>query len=215
MQVRDWMTTSVEVVRPDDDVESARALMRARRVRQLPVVSGGTIVGIITDRDLRGAAHDAAAKVSSLMTPGPLTTTPGTLIEDAASVLRMHKIGALPVVEHGRMVGIVSESDLLDALVELTRIAEPTTLLQIECDDGIREMERARRMLERRGANVLWMRSACETDGRVHVTLRVRSPLGFAPEQALEESGFRVSLCVTGTRRATQPTLDGFAARQA
>jgi acetoin utilization protein AcuB len=204
------MTTPVEVAHPDDDVESVRARLRTRRVRQLPVVVGGTLVGIITDRDLRGA-RDPAATVSSLMTPGPLTTTPGTLIEDAASVLRTHKIGALPVIEHGAVVGIVSESDLLDALVELTRITEPTTLLQIECDDGLREMERARSMLERRGASVLWMRSACEPDGRVHVALRVRSPLGFAPEQVLEEGGFRVSLCVTGTRRATQPSRDRLA----
>src|SRR5204862_451057 len=118
-----------------------------------------------------------------------------------ASLLRERKIGALPVVERGRLIGIVTESDLLDALVELTRVVEPTTLLEVECDDGIREMERVRSTLDRRGARVLWIRTVSEPDGRVHVALRVRAPLGCAPEQVLEEAGFRISLCVTGAKR--------------
>jgi acetoin utilization protein AcuB len=197
MQIRDWMTTPVEVTHPDADVPSTRARLRARGFRQLPIVVNGTLIGIVTDRDLRGVL-DPAATVSSVMTPGPITTTPGALVEDAASVLRARKIGALPVVERGCLVGIITESDLLDALVQLTRIVEPTTLLELECDDGIHETERARSMLERRGASVLWMRTASDPNGRVHAAVRVRSPVGIAPEQILEEGGFRVSLCVTG-----------------
>jgi acetoin utilization protein AcuB len=197
MQVRDWMTTPVEVAHPDDDVASARRRLADHRFRQLPVVVNGALLGIVTDRDLR-SAEDPQARLAAIMTSAPLATTPGTLIEDAASLLREQKIGALPVVERGRVIGIVTESDLLDALVALTRVVEPTTLLEVECDEGIREMERARRELERRGAHVLWMRTACEPHGRVHAALRVRAPLGCAPERVLEEAGFRVSLCVTG-----------------
>ncbi len=212
MQVRDWMSTPVEVADPDEDIASVGTRMRANRIRHMPVVVGGTLVGIITDRDVRDA-RDGAAAVVSLMTPTPLTTTPETLIEDAARDLRARKIGALPVVERGSLVGIVTDSDLLDALVELTQVLEPTTLLEIDCDDGLREMERARRILEQRGAQVLWTRTDCESSGRVHCAIRVRSPRGCAPERLLEEAGFRVSLCVTGANRTR--LLDNTASQRA
>jgi acetoin utilization protein AcuB len=204
MQIRDWMTEQVEVAHPDDDVASVRVRLDRRRVRQLPVVVGGTVVGIITDRDVR-ATRDPAARVSTVMTSDPITTIPSARIEDAASILRQCKIGALPVVERGALVGIVSESDLLQALIELARILEPTTLLEVECDDGLPEAQRVRSVLERHGVEVLWMRTASEPDGRVHLALRVRSPLGHVPEQTLEEAGFRVSSCIAGGGRATQP----------
>lgn len=204
MQVRDWMTEQVEVAHPEEDIVSVRVRLDSRRVRQLPVVVGRTLVGIITDRDVR-ATRDPAARVSAVMTSEPITTTPSARIEDAASILRQRKIGALPVVERGALVGIISESDLLDALVELARVLEPTTLLEVECDDGLREAQRVRSVLERHGTAVLWMRTKCEPDGRVHLALRVRSPLGHVPEQTLEEAGFRVSSCIAGAPQAAQP----------
>jgi acetoin utilization protein AcuB len=205
MHVRDWMTEQLEVAHPDDDVTSVRRRLHERRIRQMPVVSGERLVGIITDRDLR-SERDPAARVAAVMTPDPATTSPGMPIEDAAVLLRARKIGALPVIEDGALVGIVSESDLLRAFVELTRIVEPTTLVEFECDDGIPGAQRARGILERRGGQVVWMRAAAEPDGRLHVGLRVRASIGYAPEQILEEAGFRVSACVTG-RTAEKPPL--------
>lgn len=198
MQVQDWMTKQVEVAHPDDDVASVRVRLDRRRVRQLPVVVGGTVVGIITDRDVRATRDPAATRVSTVMTSHPMTTTPSARIEDAASTLRQCKIGALPVVERGALVGIVSESDLLEALIELARVLEPTTLLEVECDDGLPETQRVRSVLERHGADVLWMRTKCDPDGRIQLALRVRSPVGQVPEQMLEEAGFRVSSCIAG-----------------
>jgi acetoin utilization protein AcuB len=197
MYVRDWMTEQLEIAHPDDDVALVRRRLHDRRIRQMPVVAEGRLVGIITDRDLR-SERDPAARVVAVMTPDPATVGPGTPIEDAAVLLRARKIGALPVVEAGALVGIVSESDLLRAFVELTRIVEPTTLVEFECEDGIRGAQRARGLLERRGGQVVWMRAAADPDGRLHVGLRVRVPIGHAPEQILEEAGFRVSACVSG-----------------
>jgi acetoin utilization protein AcuB len=206
------MTEQVEVAHQDDDVASVRLRLHQHRIRQMPVVAGATVVGIITDRDVRGTS-DLTAKVSTAMTSDPMTTTPSARIEDAASTLRQCKIGALPVVERGALVGIVSESDLLEALVELARVVEPTTLLEVECDEGLPEARRARRVLERHGADVLWMRTTCEPDGRVRLALRLRSPLGQVPEQVLEEAGFRVSSCIAGGPQAMQPSgWDGMAA---
>ncbi len=202
MRVQDWMTTEVEVAHPEEDVASVRERLRKRHVRQLPVIAAGTLVGIVTDRDVR-AEHDPSAKIARVMSPYPMTTTPTTLVEDAAAILAAHKIGALPVIDDGALVGIISDSDLLRALVELTRLLEPTTVVDVECPDGMSEALRARSVLERHGCEVLWMRSATDPQGGAHMTLRVRASRGRAPEQLLEETGFRVSSCLMGNGRGS------------
>ena len=77
MRVRHRMSEQVEVVRAEDDVESVRERLRKRRVRQFPVLSGGKLVGIVTDRDVR-SERDPTAKVETVMTPAPMTTSPET-----------------------------------------------------------------------------------------------------------------------------------------
>src|SRR5690349_22352824 len=118
MLVRDCMTTRVETVHPEESVAAVREVFRRRRIRQLPVVAADRVIGIVTDRDVRSAASDTAT-VDAVMTPNPATTTPGTPVEHAAATMRARKFGALPVVEGNTLVGIVSESDLLDALTKL------------------------------------------------------------------------------------------------
>lgn len=195
MLVRDCMTSQVEVVRPDDDVATVRETFRRRRIRQLPVVAAGRVIGIVTDRDVRGVA-DAHATVDSVMTPTPATTTPGTPIELAATTLRIRKIGALPVLDGDTLVGIVSESDLLAAMVRLCNMLDPTTVLELECPEDPGAASRARQLLERHGGRVAWMTAIRARGGRECINLRVRMPPGHAPEQLLEEAGFTVVSCV-------------------
>jgi acetoin utilization protein AcuB len=197
MLVRNWMSEQLEVVGPDDDVAAVRARLHERRVRQFPVVADGKLVGIITDRDVR-SARDPAAKIETVMTVDPVTTTPSTPVEEAAALLRLRKVGALPVMEGDTLVGIVSESDLLQALIDLTRVLEPTTLIELECDEGIPAVQRIRTLLERKGGHVPWVSAVPGAGGRVRVALRVRMPVGHAPERIIEEAGFPVLSCVTG-----------------
>lgn len=197
MIVRDWMTTQVEVVRPDDDVATVREVLRRRAIRQLPVIAADRLIGIVTDRDVRGVS-DPTTIVESVMSPSPVTTTPATPVEAAAAVLRSRKIGALPVMEGGRLVGILSESDVLAGLVELCKVLDPTTVLEIDCDDDPGAPKRTRQIIERHGGQVVWMTAVRVHGGRQRVTLRVRMPIGHAPERLLEEAGFTVTSCVMG-----------------
>lgn len=203
MQVRNWMTEQVESVRPDDDIGAVRARFRQRRVRQFPVLDGGRLVGIITDRDVRSVSAPDAV-VAAVMTPDPITTTPGMSVEDAAALVRQRKIGALPVVENGALVGIVSESDLLQAMVELCEVLEPTTMIELECPEGGEEVERARGVIERHGGRVLWISGAPDGGGRQTVALRVRMPVGNSPEQLLEEAGFGLLSSISGRAAAVE-----------
>lgn len=142
MRVQEWMTTVLVTVRPDDPVAQAQRLMRYRRIRHLPVVRDGRLVGIITDRDVRdampgaiAAAREAAATsrrrhaeeeptVEATMTADVLTLAPGDTVVTAARMLRRERIGALPIVEGTRLVGILTRSDVLDAFIGLAELAK-------------------------------------------------------------------------------------------
>jgi CBS domain-containing protein len=88
--------------------------------RQLPVVENGNLIGIVTDRDLRPhAGYLESTLVDAAMTSCPVVISPFDSVEVAAKLIIQHKIGAVPVVENGRAIGIVSTSDLLKALLKI------------------------------------------------------------------------------------------------
>ena len=128
LRVDDWMAGVVHTVKPKTDVLHARATLENERINQLPVVVNGKLVGIITDRDLRdafpsvfaSARHpgDALAKINveEVMTRDVFTVAPGDSVIDAARLMRKERVGAVPVVDGTALVGIITRSDLLDAL---------------------------------------------------------------------------------------------------
>ncbi len=128
IMVRDLVT-----VTPTDPIRIAIERMREHGCRRLPVLESGELVGIVTDRDLRRATNSPFVlrerwydefvldhiSVKSCMSPNPHTVTPQTKIVEAATLMRDKKIGGLPVVENGKLVGIVTETDLLNYLIQL------------------------------------------------------------------------------------------------
>ena len=131
--VAEIMTPNPVTVTPRNAIRTAVNLMREVGCRRLPVVDRGRLVGIITDRDLRRAANSPIVvreqwydnfildhiEVGSCMTPNPLTIEPSATIAEAARTMRDHKIGGLPVVIDGQLTGIITETDLLDFLIEI------------------------------------------------------------------------------------------------
>jgi CBS domain-containing protein len=125
MEIANWMSRSPACISPNDTLAAAKKLMDAGRFRRLPVVENDKLVGIITERDLRQHwGYLDATKVNAAMTPDPLTVTPRDTAENAARLMLQHKIGGLPVVDNRRLVGIVSTSDLIRALLNVIQAAE-------------------------------------------------------------------------------------------
>ena len=134
MMVRDWMTREVSSVRRNDKLSIADDVMRLGRIRHMPVLDDHSddLVGIVSQRDLfRGAlagalgyGHHAQQQVmdtlviKEIMSTDPVTTTPDTPLTDAARLMLERKVGCLPVVEDGRLIGILTESDVLRFAVE-------------------------------------------------------------------------------------------------
>jgi acetoin utilization protein AcuB len=132
MLVSEWMTRKVLTVEVFDSIGLARRLMVKNRVNQLPVLDDGKLVGIVTDRDIRDAyptsmVIDRAREidqfaetytVEEVMSHNVLTVQPDTPLVTAVKLLRRHRIGSLPVVASGRLVGIVTRSDILDFVLK-------------------------------------------------------------------------------------------------
>lgn len=139
MEVREIMTRDPITIGPDGLVATAIGLMVERKIRHLPVVDEyGSVVGIITDRDLRSAAVASAFveylpgavrrrldgigatiekfRVKYAMTCGPLTTRPDAPVNEAAALMLDKHVGSLPVLENGKLVGIMTDRDAVRAL---------------------------------------------------------------------------------------------------
>jgi len=116
---RDLMTSPVETLPGDASVAAARALIRLRGFRHVPVVSPhGETVGMLSDRDLFGETAENCDLVGDLMRTEVLVATPDTHVRDLARVMVHAKVSALPIVGGDRtLVGIVTTTDLLDAIV--------------------------------------------------------------------------------------------------
>ena len=116
MRLADIMTTRVERVGLNETPAHARQLMRMRRIHHLVVVDDHQVKGLLTDEDLHGPEAEASATVESLMRRHVATAPPDLTVRKAANLLRGSYLGALPVLERGRLVGIVTASDLLELL---------------------------------------------------------------------------------------------------
>jgi len=119
MQVASWMSSPVHTVVPATSAADAVALLRRYRIRHLPVVDGDRAVGVVTDRDLRGVAPGTA--VSTIMSRPVVVVSPRTAIDKAARLLFDRRIGCLPVIDDGRLVGILTQTDAVAALVDVLR----------------------------------------------------------------------------------------------
>ncbi len=115
MRLKDIMTTDVETVAYDAPAVLANEIMWRKQIHHLVVVRGKDIVGVVSDTDLGGPEADTIPdnlQVKDVMTTSTVTATPDTTIKRAANLMRGHNIHSLPILEHGKLVGIVTATDL-------------------------------------------------------------------------------------------------------
>jgi len=141
MTIRELMSGGLITVRRETPVLEARDLMAREKIRHLLVTdSDRTLAGIITDRDIRLNLPSQATSLSvweinhlltkltvgQVMTSSMITIGPDRTAHDGAQLMLNHKIGALPVVEDGHLVGIITETDIVRAFIAMTRRAVPS-----------------------------------------------------------------------------------------
>lgn len=118
MQLRDIMSTRVVTIGPEEDARLARKRMRRQHIRHLVVVDDGSIVGVLSARDVHipGSPAEREGSVEELMSTRVETASPETSLEEAAERMQEARVGSLPIVEGESLVGIVTSTDVLDEL---------------------------------------------------------------------------------------------------
>jgi acetoin utilization protein AcuB len=151
--VRDWMTEHLVTLSPEASVAEALTLCRKRRIRHIPILDKGRLVGIVSDRDLRDASPTLGdperarilqeIRVADVMSREVITVHPQDSIENAAQQMYELKIESLPVVSEGavadagstvaeeEVLGIVTSSDVMRALVTLAGLPEPGCRIEV------------------------------------------------------------------------------------
>jgi acetoin utilization protein AcuB len=183
--VRDSMAKEVVTVRPETTAAEALALCRGNGIRHLPVLEGGWLVGIISDRDLRlatpalGDSDRALAigriRVGDEMAKEVVTARPEDPIEEAAMEMYERKIGCLPVVDDDGLVGIVTSSDVMRAFVRLVGAHEPGSRIEVA--------------LSRRPGAFAELQASSRTRGRTSSASLPTRRVKTSPERASRSSG--------------------------
>lgn len=126
MVVRQIISTSVLTRAPQDSVHELRELMKESVIRHLLVCApGGKLVGIVSDRDM---LREGGETVGDIMTPNPITVTPDMPVSTVTTIMLAKRISCVPVVENGKLLGIVTTSDLLMALQCVLKLIEQLSL---------------------------------------------------------------------------------------
>ncbi len=151
------MTENPVTVEPEDDLHEARAKMRAGGFRQLPVVVRGKLTGIVTDRDMRPYIESVECKkVKAIMTPQPKSVTPDTTLEEAAQILLEQKMGGLPVLDAGKLVGIITTTDILKAFLDVMGVyAKGAARIDVVFDQDKFDLAGASKIIAQEGGEIL------------------------------------------------------------
>jgi acetoin utilization protein AcuB len=204
MFVQDVMQAKVVTVTPRTTLPEAIRLASHVGVRHLPVVEGGRLVGIVSDRDLKRAMASSAtslevhelyyllARVSmeEIMTRAVITVGPTAPVEEAARLMAQEKIGALPVTEGERLLGIVTETDVLRLFVGAMGAGEPSTRLDVALGERPSALGDVVRTIESAGATVSSIVTLPSPNGARTAAVRVRTINAGPVVRALETAGF-------------------------
>lgn len=190
MLVKKWMTKNVITVDADDSMQHAIHILKEHKLRLLPVMDKGSLVGIISDGDLKKASPSDATsldiheliyltskiKIKDLMKKNPLRISPDTSAEEAAAIMLEKRVSGLPVTDgSGKLIGIITKSDIFRLLISLTCLAGRGIQIAIQLKDdpgSIKEMREIVHKHKGRTASVL-SSSEKSPEGFINVYLRI------------------------------------------
>lgn len=192
----------------NDSMKKAMDLLKERDIRHLPVLKDGEkLVGIVTERDIKQASPSPATaleireiyylldkvKVKQIMTRRPYTISSTAPIEEAALIMREKRIGCLPVVDGGKLVGILTETDILDAFIEAMGVSGPGYRVELALPNRSGMLFEVLKLLKDFDANIVSVATAPNDEaGRKILILRIEAKNYKVLKAAIKKSGYEI-----------------------
>ena len=177
MLVKKWMSKNVVSVGPNATAIKALILLNENNIARLPVISGGKLVGILTERDLKRASFPSETlKVENVMTRNPVTVFWNNTISEVAETLLKHNISGVPVTgAQGELIGIITKDDLFRVLVTHTGVKEKGIHFALLADDRAGSIKEITDIIRANGGRVMSILTSYEDapKGYLRVYLRM------------------------------------------
>ncbi len=207
MFVSDWMTRKVFTVSIDDFLSDAVSIMKERRIKHLPVMKNDVLKGIVSDRDIKEYSPSKATtldvyelhyllantKLKDIVKTKVYSITSDTPIEEAAMLMLDQNIGALPVLDDGKLVGIISDKDIFHALVDITGVRHGGTRICVTIEDRAGSIKEVADIIRKHGFGLRGVFSTYEgvKEGYRKVVIRTHGRGNFGGVKDEIESAYR------------------------
>ncbi|MDF2987821.1 MAG: transcriptional regulator [Eubacterium sp.] len=206
MFVKNKMTSNPFTISPTQTIPDAQEIIKNHGIKRLPVVDNGKLVGVVSKGDIVKVSPSKATalsmgeityllaktKISSIMAKNPVTVSPNALLEEAAILMRDNDIGFLPVVENDKLVGIITEGDILDSFIELLGFREPGTRMTIEVEDAPGMLSKLTSTFAKFDANITHVAVYSSAFGKSNVVVGTNSLNTSEIEKYITEQGCKI-----------------------
>jgi acetoin utilization protein AcuB len=207
MLVRKKMQKNITTITKDERMTTAKKILKEKNIRHLPVVEGKKLIGLVTNMDIRKSEASSATSleirelhylldkitVGEIMTRNVITISPDISIEEATTLLHDNKIGCLPVIEDGNLVGLLTEGDVMEVLIEVMGMKEKGSRIEILVDDMPGALAEITRIIKEHNVNIVSLvTDTADEPGKRLVVLKLKT-FYFEPiKKALEAAKFVV-----------------------
>ncbi|MGI6605619.1 MAG: CBS and ACT domain-containing protein [Peptococcia bacterium] len=206
MYVKRKMTANPYTISFDAPINEAIELMHEKGIKRIPVVQGEKVVGMLTHVDIQTLSSPKAttlsifelnyllskAKVSDAMTKEVITISPDALLEEAAVLMRENRISSLVVMENNKLVGIITESDIFDAFIDLLGFRDAGSRITVEAADVPGAVATIGGIFSSFDANITHIAVYRGNAGKSDVVIRTNAINTDAIEKKLEEHGYKI-----------------------
>lgn len=207
MFVKDCMTASPITISPSTPVLEAVNILKKNKIRQLPVADKGKLLGLVTRYELLTVSPSPATTLSvyemnyllskmevrEVMAKNPLAVQPSTTIEEAALIMRDSKLDSLLVEEGGKLVGIITESDLFDQMIKIFGLRKAGSRIVLETEDRIGALAEILDEVRKLEINLVGVAIAEKADRKIQIMLRVSTANPNELVDKIREKGFTVT----------------------
>ena len=205
MIIEQIMKTNVTTLRPTNTIAEAIETLNKYKIRHLPITDADwKLIGIVTDRDIRDASpsifhadehlEDFQKPLSSIMKTDVITGHPLDFVEEVAALFYEHRISCLPIVKEEKLVGIVTESDLLYTLVQLTGAHQPGSQLEVKVPNRTGMLSEVSSIFRKRNVNIASVLVYPDKDEQYKILVfRVQTMNPVTIIEDLQKEGYTVS----------------------